>query len=192
MRGSRRYCHLTASRVLMYAGYFEAAAQEIDRAEPQLSSLRDLAQLWYGRGNLEQEVVRGPRHLGHHKQAAAAFERSLELSVASQSMAFVVNIHLNLAFSLAEIGRLDEAERHLADAALLDQKGKYSNQRVQLAARIAYRRGNFSLASSLNEQAYPKIAEDDERIQVCMMQARIALAMNDLPSAERLGTARGG
>ncbi|TMQ19070.1 MAG: CHAT domain-containing protein [Deltaproteobacteria bacterium] len=179
------YCHLTAARVLMTAGYFEAAQQEIDRAAQQLRTDADVAQLWYGRGNLEQEVVRDPLRHNHYQQAVVAFEKSLELSKRARTSVFVVNIHLNLAYSLAEVGRTEEADQHLSEAALLDVKGRYKTDRDQIAARIAYRRENFSLASSLNEKVFPTIEDDDDRIFVCIMQARIALAMNDMAAAIR-------
>lgn len=179
------YCHLTATRALMNAGYFEAAQQELDRAAQQLTEERDLAEVWYWRGNLEQEVVRNPLHRAHSEQAVAAFERSLEFRKHARTTARVVNIYMNLAFSLAELGRTSEADRYLAEAGVLDRDGRYASDRAQLAARIAWRRGNLTLAFSLNEQAYPKIAKHDEQIDVCVMQARIALAMNDVAAAVR-------
>lgn len=177
------YCHLTAVRALMNAGYFDAAHQELDRAQQQLSGDRDLAELWYWRGNLEQELVRSPLHRAHSEQAVADFERSLELRRRAQITKREVNIHLNLAFSLAELGRTEEADRHLAEAGVLDRDGEYASQRAQLAARIAWRRGNLTLAYSLNERAYPNIQNHDEQIDVCVMQARIALATKDLAAA---------
>ena len=179
------YCHLTAARVSMYAGYFEAASQALVRAEDKLTTDNDLAQLWYGRGNLEQELVRGVFHPEHNQVAIAAFEKSLELSRLSGSSAFVVNMHLNLAYSLAEARRTDEADRHLAEAAVLDRNGKFRSDRAQLVARIAYRRGNLSHAYSLNEALYPSVQDEDLKLHVCAMQARIALATNDLDAARK-------
>lgn len=183
-------CHVTSARALMSAGYFEAAHQALDRAAPLLSEDRDLATVWRWRGNLEQEVVRGPLHRAHLEQAVAAFERSIELAIRGQRNTFLVNLHMSLAYSLAELGRVDEAERHLEEAGLLDPKGTYANQRAQLAARIAYHRGNLALALTLNEEAYKKSDDLDEQIDICVMQTRIALALNDAAKAEhwaRLG-----
>jgi len=92
---------------------------------------------------------------------------------------------LNLVHSLAEIRRTAEAERHLEEAALLDRKDRFAGQRAQLAARIAYRRDDLPLAFTLNEKAYPSITDEDEQIDVCVMQARIALRMNNSAAAEK-------
>ena len=176
-------CHITSARTFMSAGYFEAAHGELDRATPLLSEDRDLAVLWRWRGNLEQEAVRGPLHHAHLEQAVAALERSLELAIRSKRTTFLVNLHMSLAYALAELERVDEAERHLEEAGLLDARGTYAQQRIQLTARIAYRRKNFSLALSLNEEAYEKSEDRSERLEICVMQARISLARNDLPAA---------
>lgn len=178
------YCHLSAARALMRAGYFEASHQELDRAAPLLSGDRDLAQVWYWRGNLEQEVIRDPLRSNHNALAVVAFERALQYATRAQSTWLIPNLHMNLAYSLAETAHFDEADRHLQEAAALDTSGKYVDQRTQLAARIAYRRGNLSLASSLNERVYPKLNDDDERIWVSVTQARIALRLNDPIAAE--------
>lgn len=179
------YCGLSAVRVLMRVGYFDAAHRELDRASEWLSSDRDLVQLWFVRGQLEQELVRGPIGRPHHEQAVAAFLRSLELAQRAGATGMLLNLHLSLAFSLAELGRTDEADRHLSDAGVLDSSGSYQVQRSEIAARIAYRRGNRALASSLNAQLYPTIKDNDERIDVCVMQAQIALAIGDLAAAEQ-------
>lgn len=177
------YCHLTAARALMRAGYFEASHQELDRAEPLLSGDRDLALVWYWRGNLEQEVVRDAAHSNHNALAVVAFERAFEFATRAKLTSLLLNLDMNLAYSLAEVGRFDDADLHLQEAGTRDSGGDYASQRAQLAARIAYRRGNLSLASSLNGRVYPKIDDEDEKIGVSVMQARIALALHDPATA---------
>jgi tetratricopeptide (TPR) repeat protein len=177
------YCRLTAATTLVSVGYFEAAQQELDRAAKQMSGDRDLAQLWYMRGNLEQEVDRGPLRLPHHEEAIVAFKHSLEFAKRAQFTAIVPSIHFNLAYSLAEINNTEEADRHLEEGTMLDLGGRYVKDRAQLAARIAYRRGNLDLAFSLNERLYPTLDDNDDQIDVCIMQARISLARNDYASA---------
>jgi tetratricopeptide (TPR) repeat protein len=178
-------CHLTVARVLTEIGYFEAASQAIDRAHRLLSAERDLAQLWLMQGNLEQDYDRGLLRPSHQHRAVEAFERSLELAQHIQMTSLALTLHLNLAYSLAETGRTDDAERHLADAAVLDRDRLNEGERAQLAARIAYRRGNLALAYSMNERQYPAIEDADDRIEVCVMQARIALDTGDLAGAEK-------
>jgi tetratricopeptide (TPR) repeat protein len=180
------YCHLAAARVLAYVGYFDEARQELDRAEPQLAQDRDLAWLWHERGDLDQDAVRGPSRRGLNERAAGSFEKVLALATRAGIPKLVLTAHLNLAYSLAEIGKPDDAERHLAEAGVLDREGRYESSRAQLAARIAYRRGDLALASSINERVYPSMdGDDDDRIVIAVMQARIALASNDLAAAER-------
>lgn len=182
-KSAEGYCRLAAARVLTSVGYFDAAELEIDRASRLLSLEHDLAQVLYARGNLHQEIDRGPKRQAHQREAVAAFEQSLELARRTQLTGLLVNIHLNLAYSLAELGKTEDADRHLAEAAVLDRGRRYEDDRALLAARIAYRRGNLSLASSLNERVYPKLRDDDDQIDVSVMQARIALATNDLTAA---------
>src|SRR5262249_29404998 len=105
------YCSLTAARVLTSVGYFESAEQAIDRAAQQLTAERDLAQLWFIRANLEQEVDRDPRRRAHQGQAVAAFEHSLDYATHCQMTSLLRNIHMNLAYSLAELKRTEEADR---------------------------------------------------------------------------------
>jgi tetratricopeptide (TPR) repeat protein len=178
------YCHLTVARVLTEVGYVEVAGQAIDRARRLLTADRDLAQLYFMQGNLEQNSDRGMLRSSHQHQAVVAFEHSLELARRSQMTGLALSVHLNLAYSLAEIGRVDAAERHLADAALLDRDRGNELQRAVLAARIAYRRGNLTLAySSISERQYAAIEDPDEQIEVSVMLARIALAIGDLGGA---------
>lgn len=179
------YCRLAAGRVLIFVGYFEAADQELERAKPLLTLPREQAWLWYEQGNLHQEAVRRTDRRPQEEQAVNAFQRALAYAEQTGATELALTVHLNLAYSLAELGRTDEADRHLAEAGVLDLDKAYENQRTQMAARIAYRRGNAGLAYSVNERVYESIGEDDDKIIVSMMQARIALASNDLASAER-------
>jgi tetratricopeptide (TPR) repeat protein len=171
------FCRLQAASTLVDAGYFEAAQQEIDRAAETLSQEKDLAQLWKMRGDLAQDFDRGPLHRHHQEQAVVAFERSLKLARSAQLTRLIVHLHMNLAYSLAELGRTNEADQHLAEAATRDPDEQFKSERMQLAARIAFHRNDDALAFSLNEKAYPTIEDEDmdEKIEVCVMQARIAL-----------------
>lgn len=177
------YCHLSAARALIRAGYFDVAHQELDRAAPLLSADRDLAQLWHWRGNLEMEIVRSPLHSPHNEQAVAALERAFDYATRAQFTSLQLNLHMDFAYSLAELKRVDDADKHLQDAARLDPQGDFVNQRAQLAARVEYRRGNLALAYSMNERLYPGVEDEGEKIDVCVMQATIALRTHDLPAA---------
>src|SRR5690606_37340381 len=71
------YCRLSTARVLHRVGQFEDSQAELDRAAPLLSSDRDLDALFFEKGNLAQELVRGPRRAHHHKEAITSFRRAL-------------------------------------------------------------------------------------------------------------------
>lgn len=180
-------CHISAAHALARVGYFEASQQELDRTEPLLTSDRMRAWFEKQRGDSLQEHARSPVPTNHYMQSVLAFERALDAAQRAQLPGLLPAIELNLAYSLAELKRTDEAERHLETARILDRDDTYANQRAQLAARIAYRRGDLLVASSLNDRLYDTIVDtdDDDRVEVCAMQARIALASNDLALAEK-------
>ncbi|TMQ03380.1 MAG: CHAT domain-containing protein [Deltaproteobacteria bacterium] len=167
----------------MHAGYFDAANQELDRAAQQLSADRDLAQVWYARGMYQREVIGKRVNRSKNELSVAALERSLLIGTRAGFTALVVNIHVSLAYSLAELDRTSDAERHLAEAGTLDVDGRLKMEREQVAARIAYHRGNLMLAYSLNEKLYPLLDDPDEQIDICMLQARIAIVNNDWAKA---------
>lgn len=189
------HCHLAAARVLTTVGYFAGATEALNRVKdlwPEDSTAkRDLAWLWFEQGNLAQDFDRGPGNPAQLNSAVAAFERALGYAKEAQLTTLILWIELNLVYSLAELGqtkpnRINEAEHHYKTATQLDLDREYESELMQLKARIEYRRGNLSLASSLNEQVFPKIpAGDDDRLEVCVMQARIAIQQNDLTGAER-------
>jgi pentatricopeptide repeat protein len=179
------YCHVSAAQVLWRVGYFDASQQELNRAEPLLTSPRDHAWFEIEHGNLLQERTHLPASTTELKLSVQAFERALAHATRFQLSELSLTIELNLVYSLAEDGRPDEAQRHLDAAQRLDRNNAYARQRGQLAARIAFRRGDLALASSLNDRLYDKITDEDERLQVSAMQAQIALASNELALAER-------
>lgn len=188
------YCHLSAGHVLARAGYFKGAQQALDHARPLFTLHRDLAPLEFEVGNVHQNYGLGPDHKNYNRYAKTAFEKALVHARAAQKPGLVLVAELNLAYSLAETEHehelerhlnLDKAERHLEEARMLDRDEKYASDRAQLAARIAYRRGDLNLAAELNDRVYDALEDDDDRLQVCIMQARIALALNQLDRAEQ-------
>ena len=54
--------------------------------------------------------------------------------------------------------------------------------RARLDAQIAYRRGDFALATSINTRIYDKLTDEDYRLRVCVMQAKIGLVTGNLES----------
>lgn len=176
-------CHFGAARTLSIAGQYREAHGELDRAQPLLASDRELAQLWIERGNIYQVESRGQEQATHEGRAIAAFQEARRYAERARLTDQLITIALNMAFSFAELHQPDEAERQLEAATLLDRDHEYASELQQLRARIAYRRGDLALATSLNERLYKEMSPGDDRFEVCVMQARIALATNDLAAA---------
>jgi tetratricopeptide (TPR) repeat protein len=178
------YCHLSAGQILGDIGFYRGARTELDAAVPLLESDRDLAVLHSERGNRHQDV-------GQHAHAVLAFETALPKAERAQLLPLVRSIHLNLADSLAELGETDEAEKHLREARALDLQDEFLADRLHLEGRIAHRRGSGS-AAALLERAYAAtdVEDDNQRIDIAVLRARIAFAADQLESA-RLWAQRG-
>jgi tetratricopeptide (TPR) repeat protein len=177
--GERRiegYCHLSAARTLGDVGFFQGAHRELASAEPLLESDRDLAMLYVEQGNLAQD-------LGQNALALHAFEAALPKAQRSESARLVRSIHENLAYSEAELGRPDAAQRHLREARALDPTDEHLAVWLELEGKIAHHRGD-PRAAALLEQAYAAAEDDDDkRVHIAVLRARIALAAGNLDSA---------
>jgi tetratricopeptide (TPR) repeat protein len=177
------YCHMSAGIVLGLVGYFAGAHQELELARPLLTADRDLASLALERAGLDQYYGFGPAHQNYNAAAVAELETAIEHARRAALPSVERSAELNLVYSLAELGRTDEATRHLELARMLDTEHADDDDRAMLQARIAYRRGDTALATSLNTSIYEHLGDDDNRVRVCVMQARVALAANDLELA---------
>jgi tetratricopeptide (TPR) repeat protein len=177
------YCHLAAAKALIRVGYWSAAEAEIAHARPLAISGTRRSDLEYQDGSAAQE-------LGNHALAIVRFGKALQYrkQVANSATSlWVINTELNLAYSLAEQQKFDEARQHLDNARLLDVDNKRERQRTWVAARIAYRQHDLGSAASLAAKCFDSLdAEDlDVRLDVAALAARIALEQNDLEGAER-------
>jgi tetratricopeptide (TPR) repeat protein len=177
------YCHLSTATVLSHAGHFEPAVREFDRAE-QVAAATEHDRTWL-------EIERGDLHQrkGLNEQAVEFFKRARAHNERAQIQGLGLTIELDIATSLADLGKIAEAEQHFAAAQMLNIDHEEDARVMQLAARIAYRRGDLALAWSLNERAFqpPREGErddDDDMLDVAVMQARIALERGDPASAE--------
>lgn len=182
------YCHTIAARTLIKLGYLLAAEKEIESATSLATNDEARINLEYQRGNLEQES-------GHHALAITRFKKVLLQSERSPNVTRILNTELNLAYSLAEQGKVDkaqiaEAKLHLKNATLLDSDHEKEKERTWVAAQIAYRQGDLPTAASLTEQYFELLDPDDsvdrdDRIDVATLRARIELERGDLERAER-------
>jgi tetratricopeptide (TPR) repeat protein len=179
------FCRLAATKVLAEVGDLAVAQRELDRAAELARSDRDRVWLEYERGNLDQEYVRAPQGIERALRSIAAFERAARLNARAQVPGFQLTLEHNLALSLVDAGRLDDAERHLAVAALVDADDEGAGQRTEIAAEIAFRRGDLARAAQLSEQRHDAADDDEVRIRAAALRARIALAGDDLPTSER-------
>ena len=176
------YCHIIAARTLVQAGYFSAAENELQIAAPLATSDKRRSDLEYQRANYAQES-------GQHATAAVRFENALRLRKHSPDIIWTINTELNLAYSLAELGKIDDAQHHLQNATVLDADHRKQPERTWVAARIAYRQHDLTRASSLNDKYFTLLGTDgsvdrDDQIEVATLQARIELDRNDLGRAE--------
>ena len=185
---TREYlCHLSASRTLYEAGAFDQSARELKLAEHLPVPDRDKPWLAFQRGNLYQEVIRETDHFERSKLAVREFERALALNEHANHPHLTLSIEANLATTLADFGDLGAAEHHLQALQTLDLQGEFAPTVTQIQAKIAYRRGERAKAYALNDRLYAQLdtdPSDDMVLEVAVMQARIALELSDLPSAE--------
>lgn len=174
------YCELSMASMLIEVGRDRAAHKAFDRAYEHLRTVREAADVYFARANLLQEVAERD---GGGEAAVRDFRIAQLLGEWLHETTFVRDVRLNLAFTLAELGRTVEAEHHLEAARGLRTKDRKLNQIAQLEARIAYRRGRFAQASAQNTELYAGIISPDEKIDVCVMQARIEIARSNLDAA---------
>lgn len=181
----RGYCHVAAAQVLSRVGYFDAAQQEIDEARPLLLRPRERAWFLMEQGNLRQERFHRTAKASELPISVQEFKAARNEAARAQLTELSLSSELNLAYSLAETGNPEEAARHLDAAHNLDRNNSYASQRAQLAARIAFQRGDLQLASSLNDRLYDTVEDPDERLEIATMQARIALRTDNPVVAEQ-------
>jgi tetratricopeptide (TPR) repeat protein len=182
---SEGYCHTSAGQALWRLGHFEGARRELESAQALLTADRDLAVLERNLGDLDQEIARTPLHADHNQLAIVHFQNALQRAARAKLTSEALSVELNLAYSFARKGRADEAARHLDAARAMDHDDRQATNRTLVQAQVEYARGNHAAAAKLGESIYdqPQL-DDDDRLQIAEMQARIALAANDLARAE--------
>ena len=176
---SESYCRLGAAHILWSIGYWKGAWRELERVAARATSELERATLELERGNYHQER-------DENAQAVNAFERALAAAERAALGPMATSAHLNLAYSLAELGRLDEAARHVRRAEILDRDGNSLADRRHAEARIAFRRGDRKAAAGLAEEALTRTPADshDERYEIEALRAEIALRGGELADAE--------
>jgi tetratricopeptide (TPR) repeat protein len=177
------YCHLSAGLVLRDVGYFEGAQAELALAEPMLTTEHDLATLDNERAGLLQRHALASNRREDNRFAIRDLEHAVEHARRAARTSDQRTTELNLVYSLAEVGETAAAAAHLERARVLDVQNNNVVVRALLEARIAYRAGNGALAMTINTANYDKVTDDDTRLDVCVIQARIAMGAGDLDLA---------
>jgi len=171
------YCHLSAADSLSLAGHLKLAGTEQKNAKALLSKLEDVSgyaamTFHFQNAQLEQDV-------GHYELARDEMERAEDSNRTVQDARYVAKIELGLANILANLDKLDDAERHLAEAVKLNRGRTALPSVPRIAAAIAYRRGDLARASALNEQAFAMVVDDEDNdenaAEIASLEARIAL-----------------
>lgn len=181
------YCHLAAAKALIHVGHASAAHDEIKVATPLATTDLLRSDLAYQGASAEQES-------GSDAQAIVGFQSALHYrysSGISGDPSWIFTTERNLAYSLAERGKLDDASRQLERAALLDPDHEDSTDQAWTAAEIAYQRGDPTSAAALVEKYFELDGPDDnaddldDRINVAALGARIELGRNNMEPAAR-------
>jgi tetratricopeptide (TPR) repeat protein len=171
------YCHLAAARTLSSIGYLPGAVRELEKATPLLTAERDKAALHFERANIAQEQ-------GNHATAIVSLKKALLSAERAGLTSLAQSIHLNLAYSLVQTGRPDEAERELAITQGMDHASDRLADRLLIAARIAHRRRDLVRALTLLSQADFQTDDIDTRISIAILEARVARELGRLGAAE--------
>jgi len=180
---SEGYGHFLAARLLTHIGHFEAAVREFEVARTMLDRDADLAWLYLERAAMYQYRSFDTFHRDYNKLAVADQERALAAARKAQLLPQESKAQANLVYSLAEIGKVDEARRALAAARALDVKHHSDAILQMLAARIEYRAGNAKRAIELAVPVAGKLEDTDQEIIATTMLARIGLDTGDLDLA---------
>ncbi len=173
--------------MLARAGAYDSARNEYALAEEKFLAAgnheRELAWQAFEHGVLEQEARRLPRAPQRLKTEREQLEAAIVHATRAQLRSVVCAAELNLAWSLADAGELAGAERHLARADELDDPD-VRDVRRQLHAELAYHHHELARAAAIAGEIYDHL-ELDRQIDVCVLQARIALELHDYDRAER-------
>lgn len=177
----QRYCHLAAAKAFIQIGYWPAAEHELGIVADLSATDFERSGVIYQRGSWESEM-------GDHAAASSLFQKALRLRGRPQDTQWILTTSLNLAYSFAAQDKIEDAQRYLADAALLDADHKKEPERTWVAARIAYSQHDLTKAVALVEKYFRLRKPDDpfdrdDRIDVAVLGATIELDRHDLERA---------
>jgi tetratricopeptide (TPR) repeat protein len=163
------YCELAVAQLLAELGHHDGAVRAVERGLEKLEADRDRAWAFVVRGNLFQEV-------GANHQAVLDFEAALALPAAGPVA--VGDAHINLAYSLAILGELDQAAAHVAQA------GTSHAGWLTVTGEIARRRGDLNGGRRYLEQALRNEGHPDAALPIASSLAALEEASGNLSAAE--------
>lgn len=170
-------CHLGASFVLTKLGADELAGQEIQRAIDAGGTISDDFMAAFYANYLQESQDK------EQQQAALHFEQSLGTLTKKRLSA---GVHLNLAYSLADIGRIDEAIDQLERAKVAGSEKDLLGDTFSIAGLIEMKRGDLAKADELLARSIEIFSADkewDDIVAPAMDRAEIALTRKDLAAA---------
>ena len=165
-----RYCRMPSWRILSRLGLHEMTNWDIEdnEGDPPIQ-----------RAEIASEKANAAQEEGHNRLAVELLLAARKHGADAQFPPITISAELNLAYSYAELGFLEAAETSLASARALDLDSEYLSQQDQLAARIAYHRGQYSKARELGERGFASSEDIEEKIDIAVMQTRVAWAIDD-------------
>lgn len=124
--------------------------------------------------------------LGDHVRAVAMKRRALGIfEHVTGHPNHVAMAHRNMARSLLELGRLEEAKAEIDAAAALSKSESDEVAVLVLSANLARRRGQLAESSALLEQALARASTPARRVEPLTSYAETSLRLEHLREAER-------
>ncbi len=162
--------------------------------ESAIKYYNKLKELYLKKGNEEQvanvtsDIGIALDEMGEHEQAIENFRFSYQYFKKHRlNNAAAVNA-TNIAYSLIQLNRLDEAEKYLKEAELeitANEPAAYSFMKLFMG-KIRYQQGRYQEALSEladAENAFRAMRNDRGLVQLLQLKSEVYAAMNDLPSA---------
>lgn len=126
--------------------------------------------------------------LGEHQQAIEQFLISYHYNKEHQQTVAAAIAATNIAYSLIQLNRLDEAERYLAEAAAViteKEPTAYSFMKLFMG-EIQFKRGHYAEALielTEGEEAFRSLQNDRGLVQLLQLKSEVYAAMDNLPAA---------
>lgn len=173
-------CYSGASRIFSSMGAEELAWSQINRARKLDSERYEETAIGLNANYLQESAGQ------QHRQATARFESAIAEVARLQNKQLAAGLHLNLAFSLAAVDKLDEAADQLERAKVAGSEKSLPGNSRSVAGYLEMRRRNFAAADALLAEAIAIFSENGEWndvVEASNDRADIALVRGNFPEA---------